>query len=287
MTTASRRVSLDRIRGRSALSEVDAVAVEEPLEIRLDFQREGLWVRKSVSLTMRTPGHDFELAAGFLYSEGIIRCREALTSVHHFGSTRGEGEYQNVVRVELAPGTEVDLKRLERHFYTSSSCGVCSKASLEALYATAPPPLPRDTPGVSPEVLHRLPGLLREAQAVFSDTGGLHGAALFDAGGQLLLAREDVGRHNAVDKLIGARLLAGGLPAHEALLLVSGRASFELAQKARMAGIAVLAAVGAPSSLAVDLAVDSGMTLVGFLREGRFNLYSGPWRIQGLEKGAR
>lgn len=233
---------------------------------------------------MRTPGHDFELAAGFLFTEGILRdadqIREIRWSHHESGNPRQLG---NSVTVELNPGVEVDLDRLERHFYTTSSCGVCGKASIEAVIQSAAAQgcaMPaRDTPVVEKAVIHCLPEALRRAQAVFERTGGLHAAALFSPDGTLELLREDVGRHNAVDKLIGAELLARHMPLSERLLFVSSRASFELVQKALMAGIPILAAVGAPSSLAVETALRLQMTLIGFVRDRRFNIYSGASRI--------
>jgi FdhD protein len=190
---------------------------------------------------------------------------------------------RNVVRVELKPGTPVDLERLDRHFYTTSSCGVCGKASLEALKAADRPALDPHAPTLSPALIHALPERLREAQAVFERTGGLHAAALFDPQGRLLALREDVGRHNAVDKLVGAAWLEGRWPLSNGVLLVSGRASFELVQKALVAGIPAMAAVGAPSSLAVALAAEAGMTLLGFVRQGRYNVYAGPERL-GMEE---
>jgi FdhD protein len=223
---------------------------------------------------MRTPGCDPELAAGFLFTEGIVDSAEQIAGVRM--------ETENVALVELIPGVAVDLQRLERHFYTSSSCGVCGKTSIAALNLGAARRRPlEEGPGVAAEVIHALPGTLRETQAVFDRTGGLHAAALFDCSGRLLDRREDVGRHNAVDKVIGAQLLGGGAEraSRDRLLLVSGRASFELVQKALAAGIPILAAVGAPSSLAVELAQTHGMTLLGFVRDGRFNIYAGERRI--------
>jgi FdhD protein len=252
----------------------DIVAVEEPLEIRLDAEVAGQLVRKTISVTMRTPGHDAELAIGFLFTEGIVRDR---AQVEHVGQCGVAG---NVVRVRLAAPADVDLGRLERHIYTTSSCGVCGKTSIEALQVSSRYPLPLGAPTIDAELIHRLPDALRAAQAVFDRTGGLHASALFYAEGPLWCLREDVGRHNALDKLIGAELLAGRLPAYQRVLVVSGRASFELVQKAVMAGIPVMVAVGAPSSLAVQLAERAGMTLVGFARHGRFNVYSGSERIR-------
>lgn len=250
----------------------DVLAVEEPLEIRLRCERDGVRTSASVSVTMRTPGHDAELAAGFLFTEGILCAREQLASIH-------DGPAGKVVCVELQPGVAVDLKRLERHFYTASSCGVCGKASLDAIHVPARHPLVAGQPVVDAQVIHRLPEALRAGQTIFDRTGGLHAAALFDAHGQLLGLREDVGRHNALDKLIGAQFLAGRTPLLDSVLLVSGRVSFELVQKALVAGIPILAAVGVPSSLAVNLAKEHGLTILGFVREDRFNIYSASGRI--------
>jgi FdhD protein len=241
----------------------DLLAVEEPLEIRLE--------ENTISITMRTPGHDPELATGFLLTEGIL---SKLQDIRDVVSSK------NLVTVHLKPEVAVDLERLKRHFYTTSSCGVCGKTSIEALRLLACPLLPAASPMMSAAVIHSLPAILREDQRVFDRTGGLHGAALFDQSGKLMLAREDIGRHNAVDKLVGAELLADRLPLGGNLLLVSGRASFELVQKALMAGIPIMAAVGAPSSLAVETALRFNMTLLGFVRDARFNIYSGASRIQ-------
>jgi FdhD protein len=226
---------------------------------------------------MRTPGHDAELAAGFLFTEGVVPDAEGIRDIA-YATAPSPLASENVINVTLAPGTPFDAARLTRNVYTTSSCGVCGKTSLELVRA-AHPERPRGDFRLAPETLSRLPGILQEGQTAFARTGGLHAAGLFDAAGTLLLLREDVGRHNAVDKLVGALLLAGRLPAPDTLLLVSGRASFELVQKALVAGVPAIAAVGAPSSLAVDVAREFGMTLVGFLREGRFNLYAGAERV--------
>ncbi len=255
-------VPIQKVQGGEAGSSQDLLAVEEPLEIRIDG--------RNIAITMRTPGADRELAAGFLFTEGIIQERGDVVTI--------EQPRDNIVDVALAPGFDVDLTRIERNFYMTSSCGVCGKASIQML-ESACSVLPQSGPSVSGQVIHRLPVVLREAQAVFGRTGGLHAAGLFDAHGRLSSLREDVGRHNAVDKLIGAELLAGRIPLHDRLLLVSGRASFELVQKAVRAHIPVMAAVGAPSSLAVQTALRFGMTLLGFVRDGRFNIYSAPERI--------
>ncbi len=245
----------------------DTLAVEEPLEIRLAWDG----TEKSLSITMRTPGDDVALAQGFLVSEGIIRSRDDVSEAKSCGPTG------NVVRVTLAK-TPTALERLERHFYTTSSCGICGKTSLEAVRAAAHDPIAKG-PFISRALVHALPAKLRAAQRTFETTGGLHASGIFDADGTLVVAREDVGRHNALDKAIGERLQAGALPLGDHVLLVSGRASFELVQKAVMAGIPILAAVGAPSSLAVDLAREESMTLLGFVRDERFNIYTGEERI--------
>lgn len=264
--------------------EDDVLAVEEPLEIRLRWWEDDALIEKSIAITMRTPGADFELAVGFLYGEGIIASRDDYFDV---GYCLDDPEIQtfNIVSVTLMPGRTFDLSRLERHFYTTSSCGVCGKATLEALEVQGCEYLPPG-PSVDPEVLRRLPETLRGAQEVFDQTGGLHAAGLFATDGQLLSLQEDVGRHNALDKVIGEQFIAGQprLDAH--ILLLSGRASFELLQKALMARISIVAAVGAPSSLAVELAQSFGVTLVGFVRPDGFNIYTHSERISGAQQTA-
>lgn len=257
----------------STLAE-DMLAVEQPLEIKILFGPEDNRQLKNISVTMCTPGHDEELATGFLFTEGIIKSSEDILSCV---STAGDSN--NSVTTGLKPGILFDPKKIERHFYTSSSCGVCGKSSIDAVKNSFSRDRVNDTIRIPAFVLIQLPDSLRKQQDVFEQTGGLHASALFDLNGHLLLSREDVGRHNALDKLIGASLVAGHVPLHEHLLLLSGRASFELIQKAAMAGIKIVCAVGAPSSLAVGLAKDLDMTLVGFLRDGRFNIYSGEQRI--------
>ena len=252
-------------------SDLDQLAVEEPLEIILCFRRRGMLVRKPISITMRTPGQDQELAVGFLYTEGILHRRIDIEAIKQ--------EADSSVSVTVAG--DLDLSRLERHFYTSSSCGVCGKTSLQALRMNREIRLDRSRPKHSVEFLLRIPSLVREKQAIFEHTGGLHGAALFDPDRELLRICEDIGRHNAVDKLVGAELLAGRSDFSDLLLFVSGRAGFELAQKSIMTGIPFMVAVGAPSSLSVELAREYGSTLVGFLRENRFNLYAGTERVVG------
>jgi len=271
-------VRVRRISGSGSTLQPDVLAVEEPLEIRLGCEVGGQRVHRAVSITMRTPGHDRELAVGFLYTEGILTEPEQVASVRACGAA-------NVACVELHPGVTVDLTRLERHFYTTSSCGVCGKTSLEAVRVCTRTRLRDGWPVVEAAVVHRLPEQLRAAQTVFDHTGGLHAAALFNAQGHLLSLREDVGRHNALDKLIGEQFLAGRTPLLQDVLLVSGRASFELVQKAVVAGIPILAAVGAPSSLAVSLAGEHGLTVLGFVREDRFNIYTGAERIRHTADG--
>jgi FdhD protein len=254
----------------------DDLATEEPLEIRLVAGGRS----ERLAVTMRTPGNDFELAAGFLHGEGILGAREQVRRISYCADPQLDAVQQyNVVSVELATAALPDLRGLERHFYTSSACGVCGKASLDAIElrgCALPPPGPQ----VGAELLYRLPDRLRAAQGLFESTGGLHAAGLFTPDGELECLREDVGRHNAVDKLVGWALLRGELPLAERVLLVSGRASFEIMQKALAAGVPVVCAVSAPSSLAVDVAQRFGMTLVGFLRGRRFNLYAGRDRIK-------
>jgi FdhD protein len=267
--TGAREITVRRFTERGGLrQQADFVAVEEPLEIQVGFTR-GNRKTRTLSITMRTPGHDEELAAGFLFTEGLLRHPSQVAAV-----LAG----RNSVRVELLPDIEVHWPDLERHVYTSSSCGICGKTSIDAVRAQACPLLDVG-PAVSAAVLVTLPRRLRDAQRTFDSTGGLHAAGLFTAAGELLEVREDVGRHNALDKLIGSRFLAGELPLKDRMVMVSGRASFELVQKALTAGVPVMAAVGAPSSLAVDLAYDAGMTLAGFVRDGGFNLYAGSQRI--------
>jgi len=256
----------------------DTLVVEEPLEIKLSFGPEDKRTHRSLAITMRTPGQDEELAAGFLFTEGIIGKASDIVAAKHIGRALHPNASENVLQVELHPEVSIDFDRLSRHFYTSSSCGVCGKTSIEMVRSTSCYFPQKGKPVVAAAVLHRLPQRLRPAQSVFECTGGIHAAALFNTEGELILSREDVGRHNALDKLIGAALHQGLVPLREHIVLVSGRASFELIQKALMAGVPVMAAVGAPSSLAVELADDNGMTLIGFLRDERFNVYCGEER---------
>lgn len=277
------QISIRRVSGLAkAECDADVLAVEEPLEIRVGIGKNGKLTHRAVSITMRTPGNDFSLAAGFLFTEGILTAPEQITSIKHCGKLLESKT--NTVRVDLRETVEVDFQKLERHFYTTSSCGVCGKSSLEALRTTGAGRLPNNVfPAISAEIIHQLPDRLRLSQSVFEQTGGLHAAALFRAGGELIDVQEDVGRHNAVDKLIGAQFLAGNLPLNDKVLFLSGRASFELVQKAVMAQIPVIAAVGAPSSLAVEAARDFGATLLGFVRKQRFNVYAGIERLKNCQ----
>jgi len=248
----------------------DYLAAEEPLEIRVGA--------KPLSVTMRTPGHDRELAAGFLFTEGLVRGRSQIISLEE---NQGDAETNraNVVRAELAPEAAPDFEKMQRHFFAASSCGICGKASIDSVRArTLKTPNPDFR--FESKTLLQLPNALRESQAVFGRTGGLHAAALFDKAGKLLVLREDIGRHNAVDKVIGWALLEDRLPLATTVLLVSGRGGFEIVQKAIVAGLPIVASVSAPSSLAVQLARELGLTLIGFLREKRFVVYSGEERIK-------
>jgi FdhD protein len=265
VTTSTKSIEIKRLESGGVQNASDVVSIEEPLEIRL---LQGVETQ-SISVTMRTPGHDQELAVGFLLTEGIIRQRADVVTVSLIDP--------NVIVVELDGSVKVDLKPLSRNFYTTSSCGVCGKTSIEAVWI-------RHTINVtqgetSPAILTRLPEIARQSQAGFGETGGSHASSLFTLAGDLLLTREDVGRHNALDKVIG-HCLMHEIGVSDCILLVSGRASFELVQKAAVAGISVVAAIGAPSSLAIELAIEAGITLVGFLKADRFNIYSHPQRIK-------
>ena len=270
MNRDTRVAPVESVEGESRSSRSDFLAVEEPLEIRLNGT--------AISVTMRTPGDDAALAAGFLFTEGIVTEYGQILSIGYAveSQSRAAG---NVIDVQLRPDVEFDSEHLRRNFYATSSCGICGKASIDAIQSQRSCPMPDGAPIFSAVLIHRLPEILRESQRVFERTGGLHAAALFSIDGRILTLHEDIGRHNAVDKLIGHGL-AIGLSFADSLMLVSGRAGFELVQKAAMAGIPILAAVGAPSSLAVEAAARFGMTLLGFVRDGRFNSYAGGWRIE-------
>lgn len=263
-TKRDSKVSVIRWEGGRSRSLTDQLAVEEPLEIRVDT--------RSVAVVMRTPGHDEELAAGFLLTEGLVKQREHIREIR----CDPRNKAGNVVDVFLAPDVTVDFARLTRHVFAASSCGLCGKTSIAAVRQQFPRVKSRFT--VKPETLLGLPDKLRAAQTTFAATGGLHAAGLFTREGELLCLREDIGRHNAVDKVLGRALLDGTMPLDRHILLVSGRASFEILQKALAGGVAFIAAVSAPSSLAVEFARANGQTLVGFLRDGRFNIYAGAAR---------
>ena len=273
MSRVTARTRIQRYRDGAFSSRADLVAGEEPLEIRLGGE--------SLTVTMRTAGHDIELVHGFLHAEGIIAAAEDVTAMRYCDGVDDEGRNTyNVLDVQLSGPVPIIAKSAQRSFVTSSSCGVCGKASIEALQLRSRYAL-SDNLRFDPSVIAAAPGQLRDGQKTFSVTGGIHGAALLSPDGTLRHIREDVGRHNAVDKVIGAALLAGELPLSAAALITSSRASFELVQKAVMAGIGMLVAVSAPSSLAVELATSTGLTLIGFTRGDGFNLYSGPGRVPG------
>jgi FdhD protein len=277
-------VAITRVLPDARKDCVDQVAVEEPLEIQLSAATgDGTRAWKTVAITMRTPGHDRELALGFLSGEGLIRSPRDIETVYSCGARFGRDGWQNRVRVALSSGAPFDFTRLQRNFYMSSSCGVCGKTALEALLMNEIAPLADTGWKIEPRLVQALPERLRESQKAFERTGGLHGAGLFTHEGKSLCVHEDVGRHNAVDKVIGADILAEREGHAEHILVVSGRASFELVQKAAAARIPMLAAVGAPSSLAVQLAANFGLTLVGFVKASGFNIYSGAQRIAGEE----
>ena len=292
--TPCRRSAVEKVTGHTSRRVVDQLAIEEPLEIQLTYGPSKSRQTKSISVTMRTPGNDFDLAAGFLMTEGVVQRRQTTSSrfrmqdipsadprnsLSVMDATKPDSK-QNIVRVDLATHVTVSMASLQRNFYTTSSCGICGKASLLALRTVCPPRAANNF-RVDAQMLYGLPDRLRASQGVFDRTGGLHGAGLFDSTGNLLALREDVGRHNAVDKLIGSEFLADRTPLRERVLLLSGRASFELLQKALMGGIPMVAAVGAPSSLAVDVAKEFDITLIGFLRDDHFNIYHGSERIDG------
>ncbi len=257
----------------------DLLAVEEPLEIRIGYGEVGEREQLRLAVTMRTPGHDFELVAGFLFNEGLITGKDELEVIKYCTDAGRSAETGNVIRAEYKPGRIPEIELLQRNFYTNSSCGVCGKTSIESIFTKSVFRIQDGNPTVKATVVQQLQGAVEKEQPIFSHTGSLHAAALFTPEGKLELLREDVGRHNALDKLTGACVYKELLPLHTYLLWVSGRLSFELVQKAAMAGIPVMAAVGAPSSLAVQTAQELGITLLGFLRSNRFNIYTHPERI--------
>ncbi len=265
------QTTINKVEGNVTSENVDILAIEEPLEIRISYMKDSQRIERNISVTMRTPGNDKELALGFLFTEGIINNISQVSSVT-FPQT-------NVLVVTLNDNVSFDFKKLERHFYTTSSCGVCGKTSIEAIHVNKNYSTSAINVFFKTKDILNFPSILRKKQSVFEQTGGLHASAIFNPDGEIVLLNEDVGRHNALDKLIGTALENKLIPLNSHLLLLSGRASFELIQKAAMAGISVVAAVGAPSSLAVELAVERDITLIGFLRNERFNIYCGKNRI--------
>lgn len=282
MASSVTSTKIIRIGPNGQESAPDLVANEEPLEIRLGIGSANEREQLSLSVTMRTPGHDKELALGFLFTEGIINSFDDVSSIEYCQTVKTE-EAENVIRVELRPTIQLDADKLSRHFYTTSSCGVCGKSSIDAVQVPIQP-LKDHFQKVDSKVVCQLPKLLEDAQMVFEHTGGLHACGLFSSDGKLLELREDVGRHNAVDKLVGVLLSKKMLPASDAILMLSGRVSFELVQKAARAGINFIAAIGAPSSLAIEMAKKHDITMVGFLKNSSFNIYSGEKRIE-ISKG--
>lgn len=268
-----KQIEIIKVRENSGFPYTDDVSVEEPLEIRVSYSAEGKKASKNISVTMRTPGNDAELAAGFLFTEGIISGREQINSIYSPQAECSRNN-ENIVIVELAEDFVPELMKADRNFYTTSSCGVCGKGSIESIRTVSTfHNHTKENTEVSLETLYQLSEKLQSFQNNFSATGGIHASGIFDLEGNLLALREDVGRHNALDKLIGHALSAGLLPLNNKILLLSGRASFELIQKAAMAGVSIVAAIGAPSSLAVDVAKEFDITLLGFLRDNRFNIY--------------
>ncbi len=275
-------IAIAKVTGDNISHTVDLLASEEPMEIRIGFGPATNREQKSISVTMRTPGNDFELASGFLFTEGIIDSPDQIYKIQYCTEANTIENKENIVRVELQEHVAINFDKLQRNFYTTSSCGVCGKESIEAVKTVCRLQKSPDQIQIPKQLILSLPEKLRAKQNVFEYTGGLHAAALFDTKGNLLLLREDVGRHNALDKLIGAALNGVdelSVPLHQHILLLSGRASFELLQKAAMAGINMVCAVGAPSSLAAETAKEFYITLIGFLRDNRFNIYSGAQRV--------
>ncbi len=266
------KIKIDKLTPAGLNSEEDLLAIEEPLEIRISYFKNNNRKEYNLSITMRTPGEDSELALGFLFTEGIIDSMDQVLSINSFS--------ENTITIAFTENVIFDIKKLEKHFYTSSSCGICGKTSIEAIRTIKSSTTNNKTLIVNSTVIQNLPSALRRKQNIFEQTGGLHASAIFNPEGELILLCEDVGRHNALDKLIGSALKTNILPLEQYILLLSGRASFELIQKATMAGITIVASIGAPSSLAVELANEREMTLIGFLRNKQFNIYCGKERIK-------
>ena len=268
------RIFINKIFNGEKLEVEDELAIEEPLEIQLVYSTPNGRMQKNISVTMRTPGNDEELAAGFLFTEGIIKHATDISNVLHLPSDT------NRILITLVENIMPSLNSAERNFYTTSSCGICGKGSIEAINVTAVFPNLKDTISIPASLLYSLPDLVKKEQQIFKNTGGIHASALITLDGEVVLVREDVGRHNALDKIIGNRFLKSQLPLNNNILFLSGRSSFELVQKAFMAGIKIIVAVGAPSSLALEMAKECGITLIGFLRGEKFNIYTGAQRIK-------
>jgi FdhD protein len=266
-------IKLKKVTSHQLVDARDQLAIEEPLEIQIIYGDKNNRIQKTISITMRTPGNDEELALGFLFTEGIIQNKNQIGNIHI-------SPLENKALITVNENENLNLQNTERNFYTTSSCGVCGKTSIEAIKTISSYNNITDNIRISPSVFYQLEQQLRKQQTLFDSTGGLHASALFDLEGNFITLREDVGRHNALDKLIGAAFLKEELPLTNKILLLSGRASFELVQKATMAGIKIIAAVGAPSSLAVQLAEEAGITLIGFLKNDQFNIYTGEERIE-------
>lgn len=277
--TPVQKFQISKVVNGSADSVEDLLVAEEPLEIRLNHGSGDDRKQDRIAVTMRTPGNDYELATGFLFTEGIISSAADVKEVRYCLELKDPAEEENVVIVDLQPNVEVDIKQLERNFYVNSSCGVCGKSSIESVQNLGCAVLPAGEHKWESAFVKSLPTLANEDQTVFKHTGGLHAAVLFDSNGKQVMHREDVGRHNAVDKVVGALLASGDLPGTDHILFLSGRAGFELVQKCIVAGISAVASVGAPSSLAVELAQEFNLSLMGFVRDGRFNIYAGAGRV--------
>jgi len=280
MKAGTQQVELTLIQQGVVQAGTDKLVIEEPLEIVLAYFHKGANKRQSISITMRTPGHDFNLVRGFLHCEGIVTAHDDIVAIAHLGKEAIKSGSSNVVLVTLAPHVSVDFDKLKRNFTANSACGVCGKASVESLENAGAVPILDDSFNINEATIHRLPAAAHKLQRIFTETGGAHSAACFDTSGEIVSLHEDIGRHNAMDKLIGAQLEKSGGSFSELGLFVSSRASFELLQKAAMTGSPFFAAVGAPSTLAVELARESEITLLGFVRKDRFNIYNRPDRVQ-------
>ena len=279
MASSVQSVDTTKVNLNQRVVASDLVVIEEPLEIRIGYGEPDNRVQFTLSVTMRTPGNDEELCLGFLFSEGIIQSKEDVMSIKYCGNQDIAEERNNVMRVELLPAIKFDSAQFSRNFYTASSCGVCGKASIESL-AIICKTLSHNNFKINGPILFELPNKLQMGQTIFEHTGGLHASGFFDEDGNIVMLREDVGRHNALDKLIGAFLLQGMIPLSEGILILSGRVSFDLVQKTIRAGIPIMAAVGAPSSLAVNVAKSYGVTLIGFLKADKYNIYSEQQRVE-------